>query len=311
MKEPLIIREPASYPFEIISSDQFVFGGSSYLVIADNYSGWFDFKKLKSKETAETIKHLQNWFATFGIPKELRTDNGGEYDSGLMKKFKDEWKFEHITSSPRFPQSNGFAERYVQIAKKILKKCNEDSSSVEIGLMNYRNSPRDDKLGSPNERFLCRKTNTIVPMIEIHTKPKIIENVTQNLQIEREKQKFYFDQHVRQRDVPNIGEKVNIQDPATKIWQSGIVVALTNKPRSVIIKTDEGVVLRRNTIHIRRSSANIVPQFDPVASTNGQEQDENNIGENEQQANQNQNNLPRPYVTRSGRTVKPVDRMNL
>lgn len=172
-----------------------------------------------------------------------------------------------------------------------------------MALLNYRNFPRNEELGSPNQRIMCRNTNSLLPMKELLLKQKIVKNVATNLKNERQKQKHYFDQHVRPRDVPLINEKVNVQDPSTKLWQSGRVVAYSDKPRSVYVKIKDGLVVRRNTIHLKRSSANIQQKLDPVIdnSCNGSQQ--SGVEHNKQNGVR--------YITRSGRTVKPVQRMNL
>lgn len=42
-----------------------------------------------------------------------------------MKDFADEHYFEHVTSSPRYPQSNDEAERAVRTVKTLLKKVRD------------------------------------------------------------------------------------------------------------------------------------------------------------------------------------------
>lgn len=47
------------YPSQRVSSDIFHYKGDEYLLIADHYSGFMDFRKLKSSNSQEVIDHMR------------------------------------------------------------------------------------------------------------------------------------------------------------------------------------------------------------------------------------------------------------
>ena len=46
------------------------------------------------------------------------SDNGPQYNSDRFKKFEKDWNFEHVFSSPHYPQSNGKAENAIKTYDK-------------------------------------------------------------------------------------------------------------------------------------------------------------------------------------------------
>ena len=89
---------------------------------------------MNSTTSACTVAALKNIFAWYGIPEIVRSDNGPPHE---FTAFAITYHFQHITSSPLFPQSNGQVERMVQMMKKMLTKSNDICKS----LLNYRSTP--------------------------------------------------------------------------------------------------------------------------------------------------------------------------
>ena len=73
-----------------------------------------------------TAKHVARHFSEvsseYGWPDTLLTDNGPCYASHEFKQLMLDMSDNHITSSAHYPQSNGLAEKYVQIVKTYSSK---------------------------------------------------------------------------------------------------------------------------------------------------------------------------------------------
>ena len=74
---------------------------------------------LSKNKTANTVvTHLKDIFARHEISEKVISNNGPKYASDNFSK---EYGFEHVTSSPRYPQSNGAAERAVKTVKSMFQ----------------------------------------------------------------------------------------------------------------------------------------------------------------------------------------------
>ena len=58
-----------------------------------------------------------------------------------------------VLSSPYYPQSNGRNEKAVQTIKSLIKKAKDDDRDIHLALLELRNTPINDQLGSPAQRL--------------------------------------------------------------------------------------------------------------------------------------------------------------
>ena len=92
------------------------------------------------------IKELGLIFTELGRPFILRSDNRPCYSSREFHNFLSFYQVDHVTSSPHHPQSNGFAEALVGIAKKLMEKSVKDGKPWNYGLMQYRTTPKNPSI---------------------------------------------------------------------------------------------------------------------------------------------------------------------
>ena len=97
----------------------------------------FETVKLSSTTAADVITHLKSIFSRHGIPDTVISDNGPQFSATAFREFSQAYGFTHTTSSPKYPQANGKAERAVRTVKELLKK-NDDPY---LAMLVYRATP--------------------------------------------------------------------------------------------------------------------------------------------------------------------------
>ena len=162
-KEPMMASEIPTYPFQTVGTDLFYWNGQDFVLLVDYYSRYWEIERLHNISSKTVIKKLKMMFSRLGIPEIVRSDNGTQYTSSDFKKFKKEWEFEHTTSSPHYQQSNGMAERHVQIAKKLLTKSKSSNQDLYLAILESRNTPVDG-FASPAQLISGRRFRTTLPI---------------------------------------------------------------------------------------------------------------------------------------------------
>ena len=84
-----------------------------------------------------------------GLPHIIRSDNGPCYSSKEFQQLLQRYNITHHTSSPHHPRSNGFVERMVGVAKKLMDKAGSERKPWILGLYDYRVTPQSGSIASP------------------------------------------------------------------------------------------------------------------------------------------------------------------
>lgn len=256
-KEVLMPHEQSVLPFECLALDIATFKSKDYLVIIDQYSKWIEIFKLMSKKCSEIISKLKYLFSNHGIPKIIYSD-GSPFNSLEIKNFCKEYKIDWRTSSPLYPQSNGIAERAVQIAKDILKK----SDSLKIDylelLLEYRATPLPALGRSPSEILMGRIIKTKIPVSSNNLKPidnldKLHQDIQSKMKTYRNKYSNYYNKTSRKTENKfEVQESVLLRD--NNKWAKAKIIGKTRYPRSYDVLNEKGAVLRRNTQFLKHTS---------------------------------------------------------
>ena len=114
------------HAWHTLGTDLFYWNKIDYLVIGDYFS------KYLIVRTHAVIKELGLVFTELGRPFILRSDNRPCYSSREFHNFLSFYQVDHITSSPHYPQSNGFPEALVGITKKLMEKTVKEGKTVEL-----------------------------------------------------------------------------------------------------------------------------------------------------------------------------------
>ena len=121
---------------------------SSYLLIADYTSRFPMVHKLSSMTEQHVANHCKQVFSEYGWPETLISDNGPCYTADAFTSVMNAYHVNHISRSPHYPQSNGFAEKYAHIVKSLFYKAKEEGKDLFKCLMIYHNTPLSGSLQS-------------------------------------------------------------------------------------------------------------------------------------------------------------------
>ena len=107
-------------------------------------------------------KGIKTWMHFYGIPREVRSDDGPSYGKEFSE-FCRKNGVNHCLASAYNPQSNGNAEKVVGQIKLLLEKMGRKSvlSQDHFGMLVFKiNSHVTAGQGSPLERFFGRNVGT-------------------------------------------------------------------------------------------------------------------------------------------------------
>lgn len=322
-REPLLPHTVPKLRFNKIGADILEFGCKSYLVVIDHFSHWIECILLKDKTAESVINAFQEIFIRFGYPTYIIADNL-PFISSRLKKYYRAKDITIKTCSPHYHQSNGLAEKAVNICKQMIKKSLDENSDFRESVMEYNNSPIINLNASPAQILQSRILKSQLPLSDAKLQPRIQNNIYKQLCKQKDKVKIQYDKMVRRYPFEyKKGDKVVIRSNIDKIWYKATILEKANEPRSYWVrKEDNNRIVRRNTSQIKLSftepekkvltEPELFPELlsipnmssNPIMSLNPHVSVEQNENVNVDLRN-------KVIKSRSGRNIKPPRKLDL
>ena len=142
-------RELSPFPWHTLATDLFYWKRMDFLIVAEVFSKYILVRKLPNSTSAAMCIELSMIVTELGLPHIIRSENGPCYNSKEFQQFLQRYSITHQTSSPNHPRSNGFIERIVGVAKKLMDKAGKEGKPWISGLFDYRVTPQSGSIASP------------------------------------------------------------------------------------------------------------------------------------------------------------------
>ena len=142
------MQELPPFPWHTLATDLFYWKRMDILIVADGFSKYILVRKLPNSTSAAVCIELSMIVTELGLPHIIRSDSSPCYNSKEFQQFLQRYNITHQTSSPNHPRSNGFIERMVGVAKKLLGKAGKEGKLWISGLFDYRVMPQSGNIAS-------------------------------------------------------------------------------------------------------------------------------------------------------------------
>lgn len=213
-------------------------GSTVILVVTDLFTKFAEAYPLEHQKAPLIAKTLvKEFFSRYGSPKIVRTDQGKNFTSTLVKEICKLYQIKHITGSSYHPESQGAVERQNRTLVEMLKHYTQGdvfnwADYIPHTLLAYNTAINSSTLYSPYSLFFGRPAR--LPLDAIIHKPgpnyrgvegyreEVAErlyiahqNARQNSEAALAAQKKYYDQRAKKRDF-RIGDTVYITNERKK-----------------------------------------------------------------------------------------------
>ena len=133
------------------------------------------FRSISQQQTVQ-LRHYRDFFANFGLPVELVSDNVPRFTAHEFREFCSNNGIKRTQAPPYHPATNVSAERAVQVVKQAVKKMGTDVPwNVRLTrlLLLYQTTPHATTEMRPDELFLRHHLRTRLTLTQPNRQPTI------------------------------------------------------------------------------------------------------------------------------------------
>ena len=159
-------QELPPFPWHTLATDLFYWKRMDFLIVADVFSKYILVRKLPNSTSTAVCIELSMIVTELGLLHIIRSDNSPCYSSKEFQQFLQCYSILHQTSSPNHSRSNGFVERMVGVAKKLIDMAGKEGKPWISGLFDYRVTPQSGSIASPLQLMTqCRPREKNLPQL--------------------------------------------------------------------------------------------------------------------------------------------------
>ena len=166
--QPIIgaTQELPHYPWHTIATDLFYWKRVDFLMVTDLFSKYILVRKFPNSTSLAMCRELSMIVTELSLPVILKSDNGPCCNSSDFQQFLQGYGITNQTSSSNHSRSNGFVERMVGVAKKLMDKGGKEETPWISGLFDYRVTPQSGSIASPLELMTqCTPREKCLPQL--------------------------------------------------------------------------------------------------------------------------------------------------
>ena len=314
--EPMRITPTATEPWQSLAIDFYgpIPHSGQYLpVVTDTYSNFPEVEIVTSTSAKACIPKLDCIFATHGIPKKIKTDNGQPFNRNDFERYMAALGIEWKTSTPLWPQGNGNAESVMKPLGKVITETSilegkNWRQELQRFLLNYRSTPHATTKIPPCELLFNRKVQGSLPELSTQKVVNKHQKAKENIDKKKISNKQYYDakkntktSKIKEGDIVICKQKPNNKlsprfnpERFTIVERKGATATARNGRRTIT----------RNVTHFKVVKPVDEQSSDEEKSTTVEDVQDNRVGDDMQDFMEESH----PIARRSTRNQRPVNR---